>query len=163
MNALRVMLCILIMNVVMAAQSSQEAGGNVAETPCQLPSGTSIWRNGLTSTMKISVDASGSVSGYYITAVSRNDCAKNKQEPLVGSCNGYALTFSVNYKGCNSTAAWAGVIDKTKADKPLIRTLWHVATGQAPPTFTSVLAGTDCFVLENNFPQGLADCSLPKK
>lgn len=142
-----------------AVQPTKEAASD-AETPCQLPMGKSVWRNELKSTMTMDVDSSGKITGEYQTGVG---CKPGKKQPLVGACNGYAITFSVNFKECGSTTAWTGTLAKASSGKPdVIRTLWHLGLGHNPPSWDSIVAGTDCFVPENSFPYGLAYCSLPQ-
>lgn len=139
-----------------SATGAPEMGQSASTAPaCQIPAGTSVWRNELGSTMTITVNPSGGVTGSYQTGVG---CSVGVKQPLVGSCNGYGITFSVNFIGCNSTTAWAGTISKSPS---IIRTLWHLAMG-TPPAWNSIVAGADCFVPNSDYPQGLAQCSLSK-
>src|SRR6266404_1579193 len=133
-----------------APKAEQEAAAS-----CQIPAGTSVWKNELGSTMTMTVNASGAVSGYYQTGVG---CGVGVRQPLVGACNGYGITFSVNFVGCSSTTAWAGTISPSPT---IIRTLWHLAMG-TPPAWNSIVAGADCFIPSSAYPQGLAQCSLAK-
>jgi hypothetical protein len=134
---------------------ASETGQPASSAPaCQI-AGTSVWKNELGSTMTITVNASGSVTGSYQTGAG---CGIGQSQVLVGSCNGYGITFSVNFAGCNSTTAWAGTISSSPS---IIRTLWYLAMG-TPPAWNSIIAGSDCFVPASDYPQGLAQCSLAK-
>jgi len=107
--------------------------------PCELPAGVT-WKNQLGSAALIKVDAAGNLSGTYTSAVG---CGAGKPRPLVGNCNGYAVTFSVNWEECVSTTAWSGTVDKSGA-QPKLTTLWHLVLAKKP-AWDSIVSGTDTF------------------
>lgn len=105
---------------------------------CQLPSGKT-WRNELKSEMTVRVHPSGSLSGTYKTAVG---CGAGKARPLVGFCNGYAVTFSVNWQECVSTTAWSGTYSNGR-----LTTLWQLVLAKQP-AWDSIVTGTDTFSMK---------------
>ncbi|MGE3537582.1 MAG: avidin/streptavidin family protein [Candidatus Tectimicrobiota bacterium] len=111
------------------------AAANVLAESCQLPSGKR-WQNDRQSTMTVEVEATGALSGTYVTAVG---CGAGTPRPLVGVCNGFAVTFVVNWQECGSTTAWSGTYDRG-----VLTTLWHLVRAR-PPTWDSIVAGTSTF------------------
>jgi hypothetical protein len=110
--------------------------GRAAEAEdCQLPSGKT-WKNELKSEMTVKVDPSGALSGTYKTA---EGCGSGIPRPLTGFCNGYAVTFSVNWQECMSTTAWSGTYSSGK-----LTTLWQLVLAKQP-AWDSIMAGTDTF------------------
>lgn len=107
---------------------------------CRLPS-IAEWTNDAGSRMVLKVDADGMVRGTYVTALG---CRAGEEQPLVGSCNGTALTFSVNFHGCGSTTAWTATVRQTD-DGPRIQALWQRAVGEDPPAWDAVTAGSSTF------------------
>ena len=109
--------------------SSADADG------CKMPSGKT-WVNELGSTMTVTVDTKGAFSGTYSTAVG---CGAGIERPMTGFCNGYAVTFSVNWQECGATNAWSGTYDNGE-----LKTLWHLVKAEKP-AWSSILAGTNTF------------------
>lgn len=112
------------------------AASPVNAQTCQFPSGR-IWKNELGSLMTVNVNSSGTLSGTYTTAVG---CGAGKARALIGYCNGYAVTFSVNWQECASTTAWSGTYSNQT-----LTTLWQLVLAQQP-AWNSIIAGTDTFV-----------------
>jgi len=86
--------------------------------------------------MTVKVGPSGTLSGTYKTAVG---CGAGKSRPLTGFCNGYAVTFSVNWQECVSTTAWSGTYNNGK-----LTTLWQLVLAKQP-SWDSIMAGSDTF------------------
>lgn len=110
---------------------------NAFAAPCQLPSRTQ-WINELGSKMELFSDNTGQLQGGYITAVG---CGAGVRRPLVGFCNGFGMTFAVNFQECDSTTAWTGTLSANRE----IKTLWHLALGARPTAWNSIVAGADTF------------------
>lgn len=104
-------------------------------TDCKIPNGKT-WVNELGSEMTANINASGAISGTYTTAVG---CGAGKPRPMSGFCNGYAVTFSVNWQECFSTTAWSGTYENEK-----ITTLWQLVLAKKP-SWDSIVTGTDTF------------------
>ena len=102
---------------------------------CQIPGGKT-WVNELGSEVSVEVDDSGRMSGTYTTAVG---CGEGKAKPMSGFCNGYAVTFTVNWEECLAATAWSGTYENGK-----INTLWQLVSGKRP-SWNSIIAGTDVF------------------
>ena len=107
----------------------------VFSAECQVPSGKT-WVNELGSTMIANINSSGVISGTYTTAVG---CGAGKSRDLIGQCNGYAITFAVNWQECVSTTAWSGTYDNGK-----IQTLWQLVLAKKPE-WDSIVSGADTF------------------
>ncbi len=106
---------------------------------CQMPSGKT-WKNELKSEMTVSIDGAGLVSGTYTTAVG---CGAGRARPLTGICNGYAVSFTVNWQECASVTAWSGTYSSGS-----ISTLWHLVLAKQP-SWDSTIAGADTFILKD--------------
>lgn len=103
--------------------------------------GDSEWTNQHKSVLKLIVDASGMVSGTFTTGVG---CGAGKPRKVVGSMNGLAISFTVNFEECESITAWNGHFIMDGANESL-STLWHLTIGVSPVSFKSTLAGADIF------------------
>jgi hypothetical protein len=128
MNVIKVAAKSIIIGLVLYSTSSI-AGS------CKIPTGKT-WVNNLKSEMTANIDASGTISGTYTTAVG---CGAGKARPMSGFCNGYAVTFSVNWQECVSTTAWSGTYANGK-----ITTLWQLVLAKKP-SWDSIVSGTDAF------------------
>lgn len=102
---------------------------------CRMPTGKT-WTNELNSHMKINIDDSGKISGTYTSSVG---CEPKTPRPISGFCNGYAVTFSVDWGHCNSITTWSGTYQHRT-----LETLWQLVLGNKP-TWHSVLTGSDKF------------------
>lgn len=105
------------------------------------------WKNELGSSMSLTVDADGSVTGQYRTAVG---APGNEEEfPLLGFASGDLLSFTVNFGKYGSLTSWVGQHTDASGIET-IRTLWHlareVANAEEPEKlWGAVLAGADNF------------------
>lgn len=102
---------------------------------CEMPSGKT-WVNELGSTMTANIDSSGAITGTYTTAVG---CGAGKERTITGSCNGHAVTFSVNWEECASTTAWSGTYNGGQ-----LQTLWQLVLAKKPE-WDSIVSGADTF------------------
>lgn len=136
-------------------QSGAEGEGSQAARPepCRLPR-HGRWVNQAGSVMTLEVGEDGRLEGTYATALG---CRPGVEQPLVGSCSGHAVTFSVLFVGCGSTTAWAGTVELPEAsgeaagegepEGPVIHTLWHLVRG-GEPAWDSIVAGRSTFRLQ---------------
>ena len=107
---------------------------------CRLPE-VRTWTNGVGSVATFDVAESGELRGTYRTAVG---CRAGEEQPLTGWCNGYGLTFAVDFRGCGSTTAWAGTISEDD-DGPHIEALWHLVRAGEAPSWDAIVAGKSTF------------------
>ena len=103
---------------------------------CHIPGGKT-WSNELGSEMQLAINSSGIISGRYKTALG---CGKDKWRDLSGVCNGYAVTFSVNWQECDAITAWSGTYENGK-----LTTFWHMVSAKTPK-WDSIISGTDTFI-----------------
>lgn len=107
---------------------------------------TTTWKNQRGSTMVLINDGHGNLTGTYTTAVG---CNAGIPQKLLGTINGSAITFIVNWGGkCTSVTAWAGHFDDPNNPKQ-IETLWLLSVGTggtAPSDFKTTYAGSDAFM-----------------
>jgi hypothetical protein len=59
-----------------------------------------------------------------------------------GAGSGGAVTFSVNWNGCNSVTTWAGQYSNATGQ---FRALWHLAVASVP-VWNGIVAGSHFFV-----------------
>lgn len=116
----------------------------VRAAPFQTPGSTTRWKNERGSTMVLISDGQGNLTGEYTTAVGCPD-VKGKPQKLVGTTNGSAITFTVNWgKVCTSLTSWVGQIESPTR----INTLWLLALdNKDPQSFKVTYAGSDTFTL----------------
>jgi hypothetical protein len=133
--------CMIVVSVLLLCNNTLADVVSSPSTKVVLLPPQSKWINQRGSTMLLNVDTLGNLSGTYQTNVG---CGKGKSRPLVGFQNQYGITFTVNFQECLSTTAWSGTIDN-KNNTLNISTLWYLANGSQPPSFTSLLAGQDTF------------------
>lgn len=106
--------------------------------------GQTTWKNQRGSTLVLINDGKGNLTGQYATAVG---CHPNVPRKLVGTINGTAITFIVNWEECGSVTAWSGSLDSA-GDPKEITTLWLLTVGESPSSpanFKSTYAGSDTF------------------
>jgi hypothetical protein len=111
----------------------------------QNPPTTTTWKNQRGSTMVLTNDGKGNLTGTYKTAVG---CKPGVPRKLFGTINGSAITFIVNWEDCGSVTAWTGHFDDRTNPKQ-IQTLWLLSIGTggtAPSDFKTTLAGSDDFM-----------------
>jgi hypothetical protein len=111
-----------------------------ATTYAQMPAGTSNWKNDRGTKLVLEASKDGMLTGTFTTAVG---CGAGRPRRVIGTTNGYAIAFVVNFEECGSVTAWNGVI--VPGDAPQLKTLWHLTRGKNPPAWDSTLAGTDVF------------------
>lgn len=107
---------------------------------CQLPE-VFAWRNEAGSVATFEVSSAGALRGTYRTALG---CRAGEPQPLAGWCNGYGLTFTVDFRGCGSTTAWAATLVETE-DGPRIEALWHLVRAGDAPSWDAIIAGRSTF------------------
>lgn len=102
---------------------------------------TTKWRNQRGSTMVLTDDGKGNLTGEYTTVVGC-DQVVGKPQKLFGTTNGSAISFTVNW-ACSSITSWTG--QRVNADK--INTLWLLSVSSADPEkdFKNNVAGSDVF------------------
>ena len=106
----------------------------------QLTAGTTYtWVNELGSKMTTSWGTDGLITGTYVTAVG---CGAGTVRPLSGWWNNAAMTFTVNWRECNSLTSWTG-----NYSAGTIAALWQL-TVSGPPEWNSIIAGADTFTLQ---------------
>lgn len=85
---------------------------------------TGKWKNDLGSTMEISVNVNGTVTGKYKTAVGQPD---NFEEfDLIGYASGDLISFTANFGKYGSITSWTGQ-HTIKNENEVIFTMWHMA------------------------------------
>lgn len=91
------------------------------------------------------VGANGQVSG---TMTSQVGCGAKKAQPLTGwyyaAGAGGALSFTVNWEGCNSVTTWTAQYSNATGT---FRALWYMAVASGP-VWNGIVAGANTF-----FPQ----------
>ena len=99
---------------------------------------TGTWVNELGSTMTLTVDADGTVTGSYTSAV-----GDTTTYPLQGQAAADTIVFTVAFTATGSLTAWAGHYN---ANTDNIDTLWHlVAQPDQGELWDATLAGFDTF------------------
>lgn len=114
-----------------------------AQAQTRLTAGSS-WVNELGSVLTIvSVAANGQLTGTYVTNVG---CDAGQPQPITGwyynGNTGGAITFSVNWQGCNSVTSWTGQFNYNTGN---FQALWYLALASAP-AWNGINAGSDTFV-----------------
>ena len=92
--------------------------------------------------LKLVTDASENLSGTFTTAVG---CGAGKARRVVGTSNGTAVAFTVNFEECKSITTWNGHYTK-KGNAEEISVMWYLTIAHDPPRFDSTLAGFDLFM-----------------
>lgn len=106
--------------------------------------GQTTWKNQRGSTLVLINDGKGNLTGQYKTAVG---CGIGIPRKLVGTINGAAITFIVNWEECGSVTAWTGSMDNP-SDPKEINTMWLLTVGASPSSpanFKATYAGSDTF------------------
>lgn len=105
---------------------------NTFENLTSLVGHSSTWENQSGSTMTITVEADGTVTGQYINRAKGTGC-QNSPYSLVGRVNGDFIGFSVAWingsENCNSVTSWTGEAQQNDApNSPIqIKTVWNLA------------------------------------
>ncbi len=99
---------------------------------------TGTWVNELGSTMQLTLDPSGNLTGTYRSAV-----GDTSPYPLIGMAAATALVFTVSFTASGSITAWAGHYDEATGS---IEVLWHLVTQpDQGELWSSTTAGFDKF------------------
>ena len=99
---------------------------------------TGTWINELGSTMTLTVNTDGSVTGSYTSAV-----GDTNTYPLQGQAAANTIVFTVAFDATGSLTAWAGHYNPNTV---AIDTLWHlVAQPDQGELWDATLAGFDTF------------------
>ncbi|PZA09179.1 avidin [Rhodopseudomonas palustris] len=106
------------------------------------------WKNQYGSTLAVnSFDTNtGALSGTY-TNNAKNSCDEGKPQPMTGWLSwgtGTAISFAVNFAGCDSTTVWTGQLT-TSAD---FQGLWLLSLAE-PVAWNGISAGADFFKFAN--------------
>ncbi|WP_168192793.1 avidin/streptavidin family protein [Undibacter mobilis] len=92
-----------------------------------------------------SLAPSGQLSG---TVTTQSGCGAKKAQPMTGwyyaGGTGGALTFTVNWEGCNSATAWTAQYSNATG---AFRALWHLAMASGP-VWNGIVAGANTFILQ---------------
>jgi len=114
-----------------------------AQAQTKLTAGSS-WVNQLGSVLTINdIASNGLMTGTYVTNVG---CDAGQPQPMTGwyygGGTGGAITFSVNWQGCNTVTSWSGQYNYSNGQ---FQTLWYLTAASAP-VWNGITAGTDTFV-----------------
>ena len=114
---------------------------------------TGNWKNQLGSTLELRCSPSGSLAGYYVTAVGN----ANGKYFLSGRANlkanenlnkvtlGYSVAWENKIKSTITTTSWTGVYSNTTGNgEPVIETTWVLVSSKVPK-WESVLVNQDTF------------------
>ena len=131
----------LALGAVLAAAAFNAPQAQAAET--KLAAGQS-WVNEDGSVLAITnVGANGQLTG---TMTSQVGCGAKKAQPVTGwyyaAGAGGALSFTVNWEGCNSVKTWAAQYSNATG---AFRALWHLAVASGP-VWNGIVAGANTFV-----------------
>lgn len=131
----------LVLGAVLAAAAFSTAQAQAAET--KLAAGQS-WVNEDGTVLAITaVGANGQLSG---TMTSQAGCGAKKAQPMTGwyyaAGAGGALSFTVNWEGCNSVTTWTAQYSNATG---AFRALWHLAVASGP-VWNGIVAGANTFV-----------------
>lgn len=89
----------------------------------------------------------GAISGTY-TNKAANSCDAGTPQAMTGwlllGASGNAISFSVNFLGCNSTTIWTGQLN----DSAGFQSLWLLSLAE-PVAWNGIAAGTDAFSFGN--------------
>ena len=110
-----------------------------------LSSMSSTWKNQSGSTMMISIDSFGNVTGQYINRAAGTGC-KDSPYPIMGRVTGNFISFSVAWnnatQNCNSATGWAGYAQVNNTNIEII-TNWDLA--YQSPSGPKIEQGSDTF------------------
>ncbi|BBD41354.1 hypothetical protein Amn_pc00690 (plasmid) [Aminobacter sp. Y103A] len=108
---------------------------------------SSAWTNDKGSTMVISLDSNGGVTGQYVNRAKGTGC-QNSPYPIAGRVTGNFIAFSVGWnnglENCHSATGWTGYAAKSSSGALQIVTEWNLAyQGGSGPAVTN---GKDLFI-----------------
>jgi hypothetical protein len=104
-----------------------------------------IWTNQYGSTLNVTNfdPNTGAISGTY-TNQAANSCDQGQPQTMQGwfvqSSTGIAISFSVNFLGCNSTTVWTGQLNAADG----FQGLWLLSNA-GPVVWNGISAGADTF------------------
>jgi hypothetical protein len=107
------------------------------------------WTNQYGSTLTVTNfnQSTGAISGTY-TNQAANSCDQGQPQTVTGwlvqSNAGSAISFSVNFLGCNSTTVWTGQLNSSSG----FQGLWLLSLA-APVAWNGISAGADTFTFTN--------------
>jgi avidin family protein len=137
-------LFLALTDVIGQSRTTHRARGRAVRAAAfQAPGSTTKWQNERGSTMVLISDGNGNLTGEYTTAVGC-PAVVGKPQKLVGTTNGSAITFTVNWgkAPCRSLTSWVGQLESPTR----INTLWLLALdNNDPKSFKVTYAGSDLF------------------
>lgn len=106
-----------------------------------------IWINEAGSAVALTVEADGSLTGFYQTELGQPDA--ETRFPLTGWVQGDVIAFSVRFTGFGSITSWSGQLSED-AEGAFIRTLWQhtrdiAEEAEAEDLWRSITAGAATF------------------
>ena len=106
-----------------------------------------IWINEAGSAVALTVEADGSLTGFYHTELGQPDA--ETRFPLTGWVQGDVIAFSVRFTGFGSITSWSGQLSED-AEGAFIRTLWQhtrdiAEEAEAEDLWRSITAGAAAF------------------
>jgi len=106
------------------------------------------WKNEYGSVLAVtSTTANGGIVGTY-TNNAPGSCGVGRAQPMTGwlasGSNGTAISFSVNFLGCNSTTVWTGQLQPSAN----FQGMWFLSLA-GPVAWNGVSAGADAFVFQS--------------
>lgn len=106
------------------------------------------WTNQYGSTLVVTNydQNTGAISGTY-TNQAAGSCGQGQSQAMTGwlaQGTGTAISFSVNFLGCNSTTVWTGQLNNSSG----FQGLWLLSLA-APVTWNGISAGADTFTFTN--------------
>jgi hypothetical protein len=103
------------------------------------------WTNQYGSVLAVNTydNTTGAISGTY-TNKAANSCDAGTPQAMTGwlelGSSGNAISFSVNFLGCNSTTVWTGQLNSSAG----FQSLWLLSLA-GPVAWNGIAAGTDAF------------------
>jgi hypothetical protein len=103
------------------------------------------WTNQYGSVLAVNTynGTTGAISGTY-TNKAANSCDAGMPQVMTGwlelGSSGSAISFSVNFVGCNSTTVWTGQLNSSAS----FQALWLLSLAE-PVAWNGIAAGTDAF------------------
>jgi Avidin family len=104
------------------------------------------WTNQYGSVLTVTqIDSNGEMTGTY-TNNAAGSCDVGQPQGMTGwyvsGGNGYAISFAVNWQGCNSTTVWTGQVRNDGG----FQALWLLSLA-APVAWNGISAGADNFTM----------------
>ncbi|KRQ11242.1 avidin/streptavidin family protein [Bradyrhizobium manausense] len=121
----------------------------IGPLPARAQSVNWTWTNQYGSTLAITSfnQNTGAIAGTY-TNNAASSCDEGKPQGVTGwlayGNTGTAISFSVNYLGCGSTAVWTGQLNNSAG----FQGLWYLSLGEAV-AWNGISAGADTFTFSS--------------